>query len=168
MKIELILDDIQELVERAKTVPLSGKKVIESERLLELIDELRTNMPKEVQQAKNIAAESNNIIESAKQEAERIVQQAEERARMMIEQNEITRQAQQRAGEIIGKANGEASKIRQAADNYIESIMKKADDQLSENLAELKKTRQQLKNYRKRSSGQSTADEDDNAEQIQE
>ena len=145
MKIELILDDIQELVERAKTVPLSGKKV---ERLLELIDELRTNMPKEVQQAKNIAAESNNIIESAKQEAERIVQQAEERAKMMIEQNEITRQAQQRAGEIIGKANGEASKIRQAADNYIESIMKKADDQLSENLAELKKTRQQKEKQR--------------------
>lgn len=166
MKIEIIMDDIQELVEKAKSVPLSGKKMIESERLLELIDELRTNMPKEVQIAKNLAAESNTIIDNAKQEAERIVQQAEERAKMMIDQNEITRQAQQRAGEIIGKANHEASKIRQAADSYIESIMKKADDQLSENLAELKKTRQQLKNYRKKGSGQNTAD--DSTEQEQE
>lgn len=150
MKLEMLIDELQEIVTGAKTVPLSGKKMINSERLLEIIDEMRTNMPQEVRQAKSIAADRANIIDKSKQEAESIVLQAEERAKAMVEHHEITRQAQQRAGEIINKANADAAKIRQAANTYIDTIMKKADDELSANLADLKKTRQSLKSYQQK------------------
>lgn len=153
MKLEMLIDELQEIVTGSKSVPLSGKKIINTERLLEIIDEMRTNMPQEVRQAKSIAADRANIIDKSKQEAESIVQQAEERAKAMVEHHEITRQAQQRAGEIINKANADAAKIRQAANTYIENIMKKADDELSANLADLKKTRQSLKSYQQKNSG---------------
>ena len=147
MKLEILIEELQEIVETSKTMPLTGKKVINAEQLLEVIDEMRTNIPNEVKQAKIIAADSSNIIQKSKQEAERIVQQAEDRAKSMVERHEITRQAQQRAAEILASAESDAAKIKQAANNYIENVLKKADDQLSANLAELKKTRQSIKNF---------------------
>ncbi len=154
MKLEILIDELQEIVDSAFKMPLSGgKKVVNAERIQEIVEEMRTNMPQEVRQAKSIAADRSNIIAKSKQEAETIVQQAEERAKGMVERHEITRQAQQRAAEIINKANEEAAQIKNAANQYIEGIMKKADDDLSANLATLKKTRQSLKAYQNKNNG---------------
>lgn len=154
MKLEILIDELQEIVDSAFKMPLSGgKRVVNAERIQEIVEEMRTNMPQEVRQAKSIAADRSNIIAKSKQEAETIVQQAEERAKAMVERHEITRQAQIRANEIISKANEEANQIKTAANTYIEGIMKKADDDLSANLAALKKTRQSLKAYQNKSGG---------------
>ncbi len=148
MKLEMLIDELQEIVDGSFKMPLSGgKKVVNTQRIQEIVEEMRTNMPQEVRQAKSIAADRSNILSKSKQEAETIVQQAEERAKAMVERSEITRQAQQRASEIIAKANDEAAKIRQAANQYMDGLMKKADDELSATLASLKKTRQSLKSY---------------------
>lgn len=142
----MLIDELQEIVEGAFTLPLSGgKTVVNTDRIREIIDEMRINLPQEVRQAKNIAADRTNIIAKAKEEAEDIVQRAEERAKTMVSQNEIVRQAQKKADEIIFNANNESAKIKQAANVYVDNVLKKADEQMSENLAALKKTRQSLK-----------------------
>ena len=148
MKLEMLIDELQEILDNSFKMPLSGgKRVVNTERMQEIVEELRTNTPQEVRQAKLVSADRSNILAKSKQEAETIVQQAEERAKAMVERSEITRQAQLKANEIIAKANEEAAKIKQAANQYIEGIMRKADDELSANLAALKKTRQNLKAY---------------------
>ena len=156
MKLEILIDELQELLDSAIKMPLSGgKKVVNTERMQEIVEEMRTNVPQEIRQAKNVSADRDNIIAKSKQEAETIVQQAEERAKALVERNEITRQAQVKANEILAKAKDEAAKIKQAANQYIEGIMKKADDEMSANLAALKKTRQSLKAYQNRGNGAS-------------
>lgn len=146
MKMEMLIDELSEIVDGAFTLPLSGgKTVVNTERIREIIEEMRTNLPQEVRQAKNIAADRNNIITKSKEEAEAIIQKAEERAKSMVAQNEIVRQAQQKAGEIISDANTKAAELKQAANSYIDNLMKKADEELSANLASLKKTRQNFK-----------------------
>lgn len=159
MRLEMLIDELQEIVDGAFKMPFSGgKKVVNTERIQEIVEEMRTNMPQEVRQAKNIVADRNNIIGKAKKEAETVVQQAEERAKSMVERSEILRQAQQKAAEILAKANDEADQVKQAANRYIEHIMKKADDELSLNLAALKKTRQSLRTYQsKNESGRTPA-----------
>lgn len=154
MKVEMLIDELQEIVDSAFKMPLSGgKKVVNAERIQEIVEEMRANMPQEIRQAQRISAERSMILDKSRQEAENMIQQAEERAKSMVERHEITRQAQMRAGEIITKANEEAAKLRQAANQYIESVMKKADDELSANLASLKKTRQSLKAYQNKNGG---------------
>lgn len=166
MKLEMLIDELQEIVDSAFKMPLSGgKKVVNADRIQEIVEEMRTNMPQEVRQAKMIAAERSSILSKSKQEAETVVQQAEERAKSMVERSEITRQAQQRASEIIAKANSDAEKIKQAASQYVDNLMKKADDELSANLATLKKARQgfktlQNKNDPKKNSKQQPQDKD--------
>ncbi|MBQ3929208.1 MAG: ATPase, partial [Clostridia bacterium] len=113
MKMDMLIDELQEIVEGAFTLPLSGgKTVVNTDRIREIIDEMRINLPQEVRQAKNIAADRTNIIAKAKEEAEDIVQRAEERAKTMVSQNEIVRQAQKKADEIIFNANNESAKIK--------------------------------------------------------
>ncbi len=153
MKIDMLIEDLQGVLDDAFTLPLSGgKTVVNTERLREIIDEIRTNLPIEVKQAKSIAADRTNIINNSKDEAEKIVQAAEERARAMVQQSEIVRQAQEKAKEIIFNANNQAEQIKKAANNYIDGIMKKADEDLSRNLAELKKTRSGLQAYQQKES----------------
>ncbi len=154
MKMEMLIDDLQTLVDEAFVVPLSGgKTVVNTERLKEIIEEMRTNLPIEVKQAKSIAADRTNILNNSRNEAERIVQAAEERARTMVQQSEIVKQAQQKANEIIFNANQQADKIKSAANSYVDGLMKKADDELSQNLADLKKIRSGLKAYTQKNSG---------------
>lgn len=154
MKMEMLINELQEIADGAFTIPLSGgKTVVNTERLNEIIDEMRTNLPVELKQAKVIAADRTNIINKSKEEAEAIVQRAEERSKAMVMQSEIVKQAQQKADEIIFNANQQADEIKRAANTYIDSLMKKADEDLSKNLEELKKTRQGLANYQKKNSG---------------
>lgn len=158
MKLEMLIDELQEIVDSAFALPLSGgKMVVNVERLKDIISEMKANIPQEIRQAKNIVADRTKILSDAKKEAENIVQVAEARAKELTDRHEITRNAQQSADDILSKANEEAEKIRSAANVYIENIMKKADDGLSENLAQLQKTRQSLmalqnKNQQKRTS----------------
>lgn len=170
MKIEALIDELQELVDEAFTIPLSGgKTVINTERVKEIIDDMRSNLPIELKQAKSIAADRTNIINKSKSEAEDIVQeaedrsknmiqqaeekakftvkQAEEKAEALVQQNEIVLRAQTRANDIIAQADKQAAEIKGAANAYLDGLMKKADDELSKNLADLKKTREGLKNY---------------------
>lgn len=170
MKIEVLIDELQEIIDEAFTLPLSGgKTVVNTERIREIIDDMRSNLPIELKQAKSIAADRTNIINRSKSEAENIVQeaedraktmvqqaedkanstikQAEEKANAMVQQSEIVIRAQNKANDIIAQADKQASEIKGAANNYIDGIMKKADEELSENLAQLKKTRESLKSY---------------------
>ncbi|MGN0536716.1 MAG: ATPase [Acutalibacteraceae bacterium] len=145
MKVEMLVDELSQLIDEAWSLPLSGgKTVINAERARELIEEIKTNMPQEIRQAKNIAADRNTILTKAKEEAESIVQKAEERAKAMITQSEIVRQAQQKSQEIIFDANQKATEIKDAANAYLDNLLKKADEELSANLAQLKKTREGL------------------------
>lgn len=154
MKLEMLIDELQEIVDDAFTLPLSGgKTVVNAERLREIIEDMRTNIPADIKQAKAIASDRNNILKKSKEEAESIVQAAEEKAKAMVNQSEIVRQAQQKASEIIYAANTQAAEIKKAAGTYVDNLMKKADEELSKSLADIKKTRQGLKNYQQGASG---------------
>ena len=74
MKMDKLIDELERLVEEGFEIPLSGKIAMNAERLKELIEEMRNNMPDEVKQAKTVVAQRNAIIRGANEEAERIVQ----------------------------------------------------------------------------------------------
>ena len=116
MKMEMLIDELQEVVDSAFALPLSGgKMVVNVERLKDIISEMKANIPQEIRQAKNIVADRTKILSDAKKEAENIVQVAEARAKELTDRHEITRNAQQSADDILSKANEEAEKIRSAA-----------------------------------------------------
>ena len=102
MNIDELLDVMDETLEEAVNLPFTGgKRMVDVEKVRDIIDDIRLNMPAEIRQAKAIVQDRADIVESAKKEAEAIVKRAEDRARAMVAQEAIVKAAQQKATEIL-------------------------------------------------------------------
>jgi len=144
MNIEDLLDQIDELLDKSMKIP-GGRIMVDTEKLRNVIDDIRLNVPPEVKQAKGIVADRADIINTAKREADNIIRAAEERAKAMVAQEEITRMAQGKAGEIISASQAKSREMRKASQEFVDDIMRRADEGLTTNLAEIRKTRASLK-----------------------
>lgn len=143
MNIDEILDVIDELLDRAWNLPLSGGRcVVDAEKVRDLIDDVRLNMPGEIKQARAIVSDRADIIETAKKESEQLVRKAEDRARSLVAQEEITKAAQAKASEIISQAQLKAREIRQAAQDFSDNCLMRTEEVLVKSLTEVKATRQ--------------------------
>lgn len=146
MRVEELLTEIQDMMNEAKPMPLTGgKALIETEKVLDIIDEINDTLPSEVRQAKNIVSDRSQIIAEAKKEAEEIIRAAEERKKQLIDQNEIVKEAKAKAAEILANTKAKNDEMKKAAADFVEDIMKKTDDAINAQLTELRKTRQQMK-----------------------
>ncbi len=145
MRVEEILEELEELTKEAWNLPLTGGKgLINIERVRDLISEIRDELPNELRQAKAIIADQ--IISEAKEEAESIVNAAEKKAKYMVERDEIVKQAQKMAEEVVLAAKMKAREMKQATNEYIDDVIKHTDETLTGAVADLRKTRQNLKN----------------------
>ena len=146
MNIDEYLDTLGDLIDEGWSIPLSGGKVaVEAEKVREIIEDIRLNMPNEIRQAKAIVADRSDIIAKAKAEAEHIISSAEERAKAMIAQDEIHRQATARAAEIIESAQTKSREMRRAATDFAETVLKNSEETLAGSLSEVKQARTALR-----------------------
>lgn len=146
MTIETILDTIDEMLEKSWGVPLSGGKcVVDAEKIRDLIDEIRINLPSDLKQAKAVVADRNNILLAARNEAEGIIKRAEERAKALVAEEEIVRVANEKATETLNIAQTKSKEMRQAAFDFSEDMLQKIEKAATECLGNIKETRQALK-----------------------
>lgn len=146
MNIESYLFELDELLEKSWTLPLSGgRTVVDADKVRDIIDSIRLQLPKEIQQARAVVADRKKIIDNAKKEAETIICEAEERAKIMIDKNKIVQDAKNVANEIMNKSKDNAKEMRKAASEYVDDLMRRTDEAIMENLAEIRKARQSLK-----------------------
>lgn len=147
MSIDEILEVIDDLIDRAWAVPLSGGRcMVDAEKLRQLIDDVRLNMPTEIKQARAIVADRNEIIGSARKEAENIVRRAEERSAFLVSESEIVKVSQEKATEIVSTAQLKARELRNASNEFVENILKVTETTLIENLGEIRNARQTVRN----------------------
>ena len=147
MNIDEILDVIDELLDRSWSLPLSGGRcVVDADKVRDLIDDIRLNIPSEIKQAKAIVADRAEIIDTAKKEAEQIVRKAEERARNLVAQEEVVKAAQTKATEVLSQAQMKSREIRQAAQEFSDNCLLKTEEVLVKSLTEIKATRQAFRN----------------------
>ena len=146
MNVSSLLDELDEMIDSAWNMPLSGgKALVDAERVREIVDKIRSSLPQEIRQAKAIVSDRSQIIADAKREAETVVRVAEERARVMVNQDEIVKQAQQKANDLLTQTQIKTREMRKAANEYVDDLMRRTDEALAANLAELRKTRQNIK-----------------------
>jgi len=147
MTVEELLDQIDDILEKAWGFPLSGGKcVVDAETLRGIVDDIRGNMPGELRQARNIVADRGDIVSNAKREAESITRAAEERAHRLVSQEEVVKQAQQKANEILTQAQQKSREIRKGASDFSENILQTAEEALALRLAEIRKAKQAIRN----------------------
>lgn len=145
MRIDEIIIELQDIINDAKSMPLTGKSMIDKEEVLNLLDDLQDAMPREFAQAKSIVADRQQIIDDAKRESESIIKVAEERKRALIDQQEIVKLANKKAKEIVEEAAQQSRELKKATHSYVDDIMRRTDEAINQNLTELRKVRQNIK-----------------------
>lgn len=111
-------------------MPLSAYLVINEDDFLDVIDQMRTAIPKEIKEAEKIQRERERYIAQAEEEADRIVQMAKEDADKLLDEHEIVRSAAKREETIIERAQREAAVLKGEADEYARGVLLSLNDQL--------------------------------------
>lgn len=146
MSITEVLDTLDELLDKSLSLPLSGGKcVIDAEKVRDLIDDIRVNLPAEIKQAQSIVSDRSEILEAAKKESEMIIRKAEERAKALVAQEEIIRASQNKAQDILTQTQVRSREMRQAAQEYSDDRLRISEESLAKAISDIRAARQALK-----------------------
>lgn len=118
MDILHLIDRLEEILNESRPFPFTHNIIVDEDKILDLIDQMRLAIPDEVKKAQQVLAQRDRILAQAQEEKERTLAQAREKSDQLVERDGIVEAAKIRAEEIIAKAQAEIQTIRQDADNY--------------------------------------------------
>ena len=145
MSIDEILEEMDELLDKAGSVPfVAHKKVIDGERMRELINDVRLNMPHELKEAKKIEFDCQRILNEAKLNAENIIRKAEERAAQIVSREAIVTEAKKKALDMLTKAQTAAKNLQQNAAASVAKMLNDTENYYSRNLQSIKTVKSKL------------------------
>ncbi len=114
-----LVDRLEELVMEGRAIPFSARVILNEERFLDIVDQMRVSVPEEIKKARRVQQERERIIAQANEEAGRIVNLAQQEAQGVVSDHEVVRAAETRATVILERAQNEAKQIRKDADEYV-------------------------------------------------
>jgi vacuolar-type H+-ATPase subunit H len=138
------IDELQVLVEEAKSVPLSTSAVINRDEFLELLAQLKQEVPDEIRQARWMARDRDELLARARNEADRIVAEAREQRDRLLSRTEIVHAAEREAERMLDGARERAAKLRGEAEDYIDQKLAAFEILLDKTLATVARGREQL------------------------
>ncbi|MGN0613954.1 MAG: vacuolar-type H+-ATPase subunit H [Porcipelethomonas sp.] len=149
-KVDEILDELDEVLDKAKPFPFGGGKfLVDADRLRELVNDVRLNMPHEIKEARLVAFDRERILNEAKAKAESIISQAEKRAAAIVSENEIVKEAKKKAIELLTKAQNNAKEVKRTANEYVDSIMNNTEKFMNVALQDVRKQKSIIRENRK-------------------
>lgn len=131
MDILHLIDRLEELFNESRAVPFTHNVIVDEDRMLDIIDQMRITIPEEVKKAQQLLNQSERILAQAEEKANRTTQLAEEKAAKLISQDVVIQEAQRRADQILSQARDDAEATRADADDYVIEALSKLEDEIS-------------------------------------
>ncbi len=144
MDVLVLIEKLDELVHNAKRVPLTDSVRVDKEAIYDIVDQMRTTIPKDIEQARWVVKTREELLAEAKRNAERIVTEARERHTQLVSQHELTHQAELAAKEITDDAQIREREIRLGAEDYADEILNSLEVNLSKLIAAVQRGREHL------------------------
>ena len=134
MDIQHLVDRLEDLIDEGRHLPFSKFTMIDEERALEIIDQMRISIPEEIEKASRILAQRDRVLAQANEEAARLLQQARAKGEELLTEDVNVQSAQNMAANIIAQANQEVERIKADADQYVLNVLSKLEQSLQGNL----------------------------------
>lgn len=139
-----IIDSLEAAVEQGKPLPIGGSTLVDRHLVLDLIDRLRRTLPMELEQARHVTQQRQEIIIQAQSEALRIVEAAQEQADYLVGGTGVMAEAKQRGEERLQQAEDNAQRTRDGVERYAISVIEDLESALQHQLNELTQARDVL------------------------
>ena len=120
MAVHDTFDELVALVEGARSMPMSSSCVVNRAEVLGLLDELRAQLPEEIDQAEEVLRRRASVVESGRDEAAQIIAEAHAERMRLVSQTEVYAQAQHEASRIRAEAEEETRRRRDETDAYVD------------------------------------------------
>ena len=145
MSIDEILIEMDELLEDSINLPFSGgKRMVDVERIRDLMGEIKLNLPGEVRDAQKIVRDRADIIATANKEAEGIVRRAEERTALLVSESEVVKASQAKAAEVLANAQQQSREMRKQVLEYCDGMLRQSEDVLAKKARDIRDVRTSL------------------------
>ena len=128
MSVNELLDTLFEELEASKKSFMSSKKLVDTDKCLDLIDDIRDNLPVELERAGNIIKERRQILADGEKEAQQYIEEAQRQAAQLVSETSIIKQAQQEAERIVTEAKQSAKEIRLGAKAYANDVLEELEN----------------------------------------
>jgi hypothetical protein len=121
-----LIDSLEELVVQARRLPVGGNLVVDRKRMLDIIDQMRLNVPADLRQATEILETRDNIVLEARQTAHQLRQQTEQERARRLDENVLVREARERAQTLMIDAENRAREAIAEADGMAAAHLSEA------------------------------------------
>ena len=128
------LDQIEDILDASKSVPFSNKVSVEKERIYEVMNEIRLNLPAEIRHAQRIIEDHDKIISDARAKGAVVIKEAEEEAKLLTNEHEIFRRANEQATDAIEESKKNARELRLNAMDYADEVLEKTENMIKETM----------------------------------
>lgn len=139
-----VLAQVEEQVRSAKSMPLSASALVDRKGLLALLEEARRVLPEELQRARGILRDRDDLLLAARTEAERYLERARTQRDELVSQTEVVGAASREADKIIYEAKQAAARMRAEAEEYVEAKLANFEVVLTRTLQTVEKGRQRM------------------------
>ena len=160
MDLSARIQQLEDLVNEAKSMPLSASVLVNREEVLELVSEMKQELPEEIKQARWIVKDREELLAKARLEAESIVERARQDQLKMARQEEVVDRARHEAERLLEIADGEGRRIRLEAEDYVdaklaqfENVLTKVADEVLTTSQAIDRTVEQVRAGRDKLSG---------------
>jgi chlorite dismutase len=141
-RIQELLEMLHTMITEAWGLPLGAEKcVIERDKALDLLDEIRAQFPTEIAEAKRLIDARSEFINNARREAESIKRNADEQAKQMLDEQEIIRITRTKCDEMLSSAAETTNELKRVVSEYVEDAMQRTEDTLATALNEIQQSR---------------------------
>lgn len=138
MDILQLIDRLEELFNESKTIPLTRNVMVDEDKMLDIIDQMRIAIPEEVKKAQQLLGQRDRVLAQAQEEANRTLEIARQKADQLVAKDMVAVEAQRRSEQILAQARSDAEGIRADADDYVINSLRQLEAELDRNLNQVR------------------------------
>jgi len=151
MDIQHLIDRLEELFNESRPIWFTHSVIVDEDRMLDLIDQMRVSIPEEVKKAQQIMVQRDRILAQAQEEANRTLALAREKSETLVDRDGIVSAAQARAEQIIAQTRVECEATRREADEYVLDALTRLEMEMDRNLTQVRNGIRALQTEKNRS-----------------
>jgi vacuolar-type H+-ATPase subunit H len=134
-----LLEQMEEAIAGAPSLPVGGRIVVSRDQLLDLIDAIRGELPDAIVEADRITRDKARVIADARDEAERIIERARDQAEYMVQEHSVLKTAELEAERVLNRAREDAASITSSAEHYAQELFTRLEEEALRLAAEIRR-----------------------------
>jgi cell division septum initiation protein DivIVA len=138
MDILHLVDRLEEILNQSRPFPFTHNVIVDEDKILDLIDQMRVAIPEEVKKSQQVLAQRDRILAQAQEEANRTLSIAREKSDQLVERDSIAQASQSRADQVVAQARIEGERIRREADEYVVDTLMRLEVELDRSLSQVR------------------------------